>query len=272
MPNVNSLLPLCSFLLIAFVQLGVLFDVSNAAESPQSGESKVQFRIENELQSDKIINPIKTTTIFYEGVVYDIIGDNGEVTIFDAKNNSFTILDPARLVQSNISASDVKDFCDKSREKLLAHKNQFFSFLSAPKFQVNYEEETGYVTFQSKWIDYVIETKPLTEAGIAKEYFEFCDWYCYFNIRSNPSSLPLFARLKVNEFLKEKGRFPEKIQVKIYRQGNSGISGIVGKPDVSESSHKFANRLVPTDEQRIKKIIEQTKTFRSVPFADYLKE
>jgi len=231
------------------------------------------FRVENELTVQQTGEKVKTTTLFTEGLVYDLIGDNGETTIFDKASDTFTLLDPTLRIQTKVIASELKEAVLKRREAMrLESQSPFFAFALFPKFKETYEEESGLVQFQSSWFVYNVETIPFPNDALRQRYYDFCDWYCYLNLRVNPDSTTLFARMEVNRFLREQKRFPQKIQVDVHKKGNFGIAGIIANPDVYIGTHKLGIRLIPRDEQRLKRIDEHRKTFQTVSFEEYLKE
>ena len=231
------------------------------------------FRVENELTVQQTGEKVKTTTLFTGGLVYDMIGDNGETTIFDKASDTFTLLEPTLRIQTTVNASELKETVLKRREKMRSEPQPpFFAFALFPKFKETYEEESGLVRFQSPWFVYSIETLPFPDDAFRERYYDFCDWYCFLNLRVNPDSTTLFARMEVNRFLREQKRFPKQIQVDVHKKGNFGIAGIITNPDVYVGTHKLGIRLIPSDEQRLQRIDEQRKTFRTVSFEEYLKE
>lgn len=238
-------------------------------------QEKLQFRVENEvrsLQDGEVAHRMKTTTLFDGAFVYDIIGDNGEITIFDKEKMLFTLLEPSLRIQCSLDAKEMKKQVDQARDKMRNNKDAFRAFAVSPKFETTIEKETGLVKFSSRWIEYQITTRPIEGPKLQDAYFDFCDWYCYFNLKVNPGSSTMFARMEVNRSLRQSGRFPEKIQVRVFPKGNTGISGIVNPSQMSESDHVFSLRLVPNDEKKIEAIHEQTKSFRVVSFEEYQKQ
>ena len=231
------------------------------------------FRVENELTVQQTGEKVKTTTLFTGGLVYDMIGDNGETTIFDKASDTFTLLEPTLRIQTQVIASVLKEAVLKRREAMRSESQPpFFAFAAFPRFEETCEEESGLVRFQSPWMDYRIDTIPFPDDAFRERYYDFCDWYCFLNLRVNPDSTTLFARMEVNRFLKEQKRFPQKIQVAVSPKGNFGIAGIIANPDVYIGTHKLGIRFIPSDEQRLRRVDEQRKTFRTVSFEKYLRE
>ena len=251
-----------------FVLVFFLPSACGAAE-PVAGN----FRVETELTVQQTGEKVKTTTLFAGELVYDMIGEHGETTIFDKATDTFTLLEPTLRIQTKVNASELKETVLKFRAIMREKSLQpFYAFAVSPKFKEAYEEESGLARFQSSWMDYQIETMPLADDALGGRYYDFCDWYCFLNLRVNPDSKTMFARMEVNRFLRERKRFPKQIHLDIYTKGNSGIAGIVTAPDAYISTHKLGTRFIPSDEQRLQRIDEQRKTFRTVSFEEYLKE
>ncbi|MGL6225706.1 MAG: hypothetical protein ACRC10_03660 [Thermoguttaceae bacterium] len=259
----------CVFIMLVF---GLAFELlSERVASAESGP--VRFRVDNEVRREGGTSfSNKTTTYFYEGVVYDVLAGNREITVFDEKSNSFSLLDPVLRLQTCLSASEIKTEVAQVQREMKKHANPFIAFAVDPKFEEKIDETTGVIQCLSPWIEYTINTKPLTDTGIGTTYFDFCNWICYFNLRVNPSAATSFARMQVNRLLQEKGRFPEQIKVNVYPKGHTGAAGIANTPDVYISTHHLVLRLVPADEQRIAEIRGYLDTFRKVSLSEYQQE
>ena len=255
--------------LFSFFAFVLLLPITSQAAEPGLGN----FRVENELAVQQTGEKVKTTTLFVDGLVYDQIGEQGETTIFDKTADTFTLLEPVLRIQTQMSASELKEAVLQRRNRMRQETPpSFFEFALFPKFEEIYEAESGFARFQSPWIVYKVDTIPLHDDALLERYYDFCDWYCFLNLRVNPDSMTLFARMEVNRFLRERKRFPQKIQVDIHKKGNFGIAGIVENPDVYIGTHKLGARLIPGDQQRLQRIDAQRETFRTVSFEEYRRE
>lgn len=231
-------------------------------------ESVRRFRVENTIRTPGSEEVFKTTTLFRDAIVYDVIGEQGEITVFDSESKRFTLLEPARRIQTKIDGEQLRKTVEEKRAGFRSHKNPFVVFMVSPKFEIAHETETGHLRFQSKWIEYQCETQSMENAVLKNRYYDFCDWFCFLNLRLHPGSSTLFARMEINRYLRENGRFSEKIKVLVYPRGN----GVMNQPEVSESSHTISPRLVPSDEKRIEQIHGQMETFRVVSLEEYQKQ
>ncbi len=222
------------------------------------------FRIETDLRLGNGA-PIRSTTLFDGAVFYDFIGANGEITVFDLQNDTFTLIDPALRLQTNLVASETKQIVDAQRIPLQANKNGFIAFSAKPSFTMEFDESGGLMVLQSPWIDYSLTTKAFPDAETARIYFDFCDWSCYLNRRINPGLPTPLIRLEVNRILREKKRFPESMKISVFPKGKKFFA----KEETFQTSHEFTRHLSNVDRQRIGSVHEARRTFTVLPFVDY---
>ena len=227
--------------------------------------SATEFRIDNNVQG------VKSTAFLLDGKFYSMIADNGEMVEFDAKTKTFTLMDPALRVQTQIDAEETRKKIGQLRELVLNDPNtktdSFRYFTFKPKFDLEFDAASGMFALQSNWIDYEIKTIPFTDPT-ATMYHDFCDWVCYLNLRLNPRSAQMLIRLEVNRLLREKQRFAVNVSESIYVGGKQGL---VKPPDQVSSSHEIVRRLSDADRKRIEQVQEFKQTFRQVPIDEYQK-
>ena len=222
------------------------------------------FRVENDLRWGNAA-PVRSTTLFDGTVFYNLIGANGEITVFDPQKDTFTLLDPELRLQTHLAVSETKRFIDAQRIQLESHKNEFVAFAAKPVFIMEFDEVGGQMALQSSWVDYTLTTKAFPDAATAKAYLDFCDWTCYLNQRITPGLTMPLIRLEVNRILREKSRFPTNIKVSIFPTGKK----FLGKEENIQATHELSRRLSEADRQRIARTHELMRTFTVVPFAVY---
>ncbi len=233
------------------------FSIGRAAEA---------FRVDSETRFENS-PPLQSTTFLIGGAFYDFIGDNGEIIFFDPQRDTFTLIDQELRIQTRVAASETRQRISLQQKALEGDKNGYIAFMAKPTFTMEFDEAAGLMSLQSPWIDYTLSTKPFPDAETAKIYFDFCNWLCYLNTRTN-SNPSLMARLEVNRILREKNRFPESIKVSIFRNGKKLI---LSKEEKLESKHEISRRLADVDRQRIEKATESMRTFKEIPFLEYQK-
>ncbi|MDR0704557.1 MAG: hypothetical protein LBF88_06160 [Planctomycetaceae bacterium] len=231
-----------------------------------------EFRIDNEIQVEGASEKMTSTTLLLNGNFISLIGENGEITFFDADRQIFTLLDPVLRVQTQLDGAETKKKVELMRQQVMTSPgldpNTFNAFAVKPVFQPEYEETSGTLALQSPWIDYLLVTHVLTDPETSKQYFDSCDWLCYLHLRLDPRSTTMLVRLEVNRMLREQNRFASRISVSVFPKGKIPIA----KPDKAQSSHKIVVRLDHADWQRIDQAKEFRRTFAIISFDEYQKK
>jgi hypothetical protein len=248
--------PFLTFLLLTVLPLGMLH--------------AVELRIDNEIQIGGQSEAVKSTVFLLNDDFISIIGENGEITVFDAKTQIFTLLDPALHLQTQIDAAETKKCIEYKRQQVITQKEidkkSFLFFVMQPHFSsAEYDAASGNLALQSPWMDYDVKTAPLGSKETAKAYFDFCDWMCYLNLRLNPGSSSMLVRKEVDRLLQEKNRFAAAVSVSIYPKGK----GILAKSRTAHSSSILVNRLDENDKKRIEQVWNYKRSFPQVPFTEY---
>jgi hypothetical protein len=253
------------FIVFSFLSFGIIvFGIGNCIA--------VDFRIDNEMQIEGSPEKIISTTFLLNSNFISLIGENGEITIFDSDEQIFTLLDPVLRIQTRLDAAETKKKVELLRQQVINRPeldaNTFTAFAVKPVFQPEYDATSGTLALQSSWIDYLLVTHVLTDPEIAKQYFDLCDWLCYLHLRLDPRSTTMLVRLEVNRILREQNRFASRISVSVFPKGKIPIT----KPDKAQSSHKIVVRLDQSDWQRIDQSKEFRRTFAIIPFDEYQKK
>jgi len=221
-----------------------------------------EFRIDNSVQG------VRSTSFLLEGKFYSMIGENGEIVEFDAARRTFTLIDPALRIQTQIDAEETRRGVEQLRQRILNDPNtrtdSFRHFAFNPTFVSEFDAVLGKLALQSHWIDYEIRTIPFTDPS-AGMYYDFVDWVCYLNFRLNPGSTQMLIRLEVNRLLREGQRFPVSVSESIYPSGKQPLA----RPSRASSSHDLVRRLGDADRRRIGQAQEFKRTFPQVPFDEY---
>jgi len=221
-----------------------------------------EFRIDNNVQG------VNSTVFLLDGRFYSMIGDNGEIVEFDATTRTFTLIDPALRIQTQINAEETRRGVEQLRQRILndpsTRRDSFRHFAFNPTFTSEFDAVSGKLALQSHWIDYEIRTIPFSDPSAGK-YYDFVDWVCYLNFRLNPGSTQMLIRLEVNRLLREGERFPVSVSESIYPRGKQPLA----RPSRASSSHDLVRRLGDADRRRIEQAQEFKRTFPQVPFDEY---
>ncbi len=226
-----------------------------------------EFRVENKIFVGGDKEPrTQSTTIFYEGLVYDYLQRPAEVTIFDKARRRFVLLDPTRRVKTEISADEIGALNKNLRDWAASQSDPYLQFLANPKFEEEFDEGTGQLKFTSAWLTYRVVTVDSQSEAIARQYRDFSDWYTLLNTRINPGSKLPFARLAINEALEKRGQLPKEVHLTMRTR-----RGLPFQKVTIRSEHLLVRTLVQSDRDRIKQSDEFMGMFRPVDFQEYQK-
>ncbi len=260
---------LLSFLLLSFASVATAAD--EPADTEPSDAALSQFRIDNVLtirkEGEEDGVRVVTTTLFSKGMVIDFIGDNDEVIVYNRKTKTFVLLDPIHRVQTELALSEIDQFLDTLRSVVSQKKDAQAQFLLNPNFEITRNDETGDLSFSSKWYEYLVSTRSFDDPELSGVYFEFVDVYTKLNLYLNPGNYTPLARMAVNDLLAREKRFPAKIRLTLYPKGKT----LFAKPDIVTSDHKIIRRLSEEDLGRIVRAVHFTEQFPKQTFGNYYK-
>ena len=202
----------------AQAQSGVISPASSTQlqldDVPSEG---VQFSIASEIYVDRKAEPVsRNLTLFAEKAVVDFSYAAGsdeprEIVIFDMESGDVRLLDPIRGVQVAISEQQLLQLVHMLRQD--EYLREKLNFLVEPMFDVQIEEDA--VTLASEFIQYacqgtVVDDRPQQ----MNSYYAFLDQLTRLNA-TDPGKLPPFARLKLNEKIREARLMPNSVEVSI---------------------------------------------------------
>ncbi len=237
------------------------------APGPASPASEARFRVENKVYMGGEKEPqVRSTTIFYDGVIYDYLEDPAEVTIFDNARGRFVLLDLTRRIKTELTAKQVAEFTERLGQWSRKQSDSFLKFLGDPQFEEQFDESGGEWTFVSPRVTYRLVTTVAPSQPMMRQYREFADWYCQLNTLLNPGARPPFARMIINAALERRGRFPREVHLTLRPK-----QGLLAKPITVRSEHLLVRQLVESDRKRIAQTGQFMAIFGAVDFAEYQK-
>ena len=245
--------------------LGVLV-ILYADDTQQSGVVR-RFRIDNRLIVDNTL--VKSTTIFYDGLVYDFLGDHGQITIYDKAAGNFTLLDPSCRLKAVVTTETLAGDFERRKETFRKSNSPLQNYLAEPYFEENdYESESGLMYFRSPWVEYRFETVVLNDPAVSEVYYDYCRQLTLLNIRCSGLPNPMIRHL-LNQIIEQHRRFPGKVNMTLYPKGKVIISQHAIQ---AETTHTFVRRLQSADEAKIEQANRYRELFREVSLDDYLRE
>lgn len=246
---------------------GVLFFPSVAAAA--------DFRIVNTVSAPAIAGatvpvPVVSQMIFIDGVVYNFIDPHGELTVYDAAQDTLVVIDPELRLQTRLPAAATRAAIDETRKSLVGHRIPLVAFAAQPEFRQSLDPDSGTLKMTSELFDYEVETTPAGDPSVTATYYGAADMFCYLNFRLQPGPLALkyLVRLDVNQSLREAQRLPKKITLDFYPKGK----GLLAKAERYESRHEIFGRLSDADRKRLDQARNMMQTFRTAAFDEYQRE
>jgi len=229
----------------------------------------LDFRMENKVYLGNQREPtVETTTIFYQGAVYDFLKKPAEITIFDKDHNRLLLLDPQRRVKTELSVQEVEAFVERLRRRASEYSDPFVAFLSRPEFEKSFDATSRELTLRSPWMTYRVVTADAESPELAAEYRLFADVLARLNALLNPKGLPPFARLVLNAELQHREEIPKEVHLTIHPD-----TGVLPKKRMTlRSEHVVVRPIVEADRSRVQQAMEFQNLFPRVSFEQYQKE
>ena len=230
------------------------------------------FRIENQVFQGAEQEPqIQSTTIFYQGVVYDYLEKPAEITVFDRAHHRFILLSTTRRLKTELTTDEIWDLNQQLRTWAASHADPFLKFLADPKFEESVDAGTGDLIFASPWLTYRVVLEDPRNTSIAEQYRYFSDWYTLLNTRLNPGTRPPFARLLVNEAMAKRHQLPKEVQLTF--PAKKTTLPFQKKPITTiRSVHVLIRQLVQSDRDRVKETDDFLAVFQPIDVMQYLKK
>ncbi len=231
------------------------------------GEGALQFRVDNVVSYTKNEREFefRSSTVFCGDLAFDFVGENGEIVVYSFKSQKYALVDPIRRIRAELDAAEIERFLERVKP-ILRDKDGFAAFMVEPSFEVS--EKENELFFQSKWIDYHIDTSAFEDEQIADAYFKFVDALGKLNVYMNPGAVTPLARVETNATLAKASRFPAKVVADIYPKGKTIFTRAVQIRN--ESS--IARRLSQRDRNRVHRAIHFIAQFPLVPFQTYFEK
>ena len=247
------------FLLVAVVVL--------CADDTQQSGVLCRFRIDNRLVAGDTL--VKSVTIFYDGLVYDFLGEHGQITLYDPSAGTFVLLDPSCRLKAVVTTETLAGDFERRKEAFRNSNNPLENYLAEPYFEeTGYESESGLMYFRSPWVVYRFETVTLNVPTVSEAYYEYCRQLTLLNIRTSGLPSPMIRHL-LNPVLEQHRRFPGKVSMTLYPKGKVFLTGTAIQ---AESTHTFVWRLQSTDEAKVEQANRSRELFREISLDDYIRE
>lgn len=226
-----------------------------------------EFRIESQVYSDGSSLPVsQNITLFSEGLVYDFQLSNDaqpkplEIVIFDTRSRMMVLLDPQRKIRIEMPDLQLMKIVDGVRKETVQDKRS--SFLVEDSFDEDVDWSTNWVTLTSPQIEYRFHGSHPKDISVIAMYNKFLDNFTML-IASDPTKIPPFARMKLNQSIKQLGWIPTEVQIvvkanSLFRQSFS-----------AKSKHVVIHQLSNKDRTRIATAKQYWMQFKPVQLQEY---
>jgi hypothetical protein len=222
------------------------------------------FRIETKIYVGDGEQPVsETTTLFLNGVAYDILKSPAQTAVFRKpsgdKSGRFILLNATLGVRTELSTDQLAGAMDKLRTWAGRQADPFLKFAAEPQFEESFVPESGKLKLASHVETYRVETSRAAHPQAVAEYREFLDWYARLNtlLSAGPPPEP---RLRLNEALERQNVIPLKVE--LTRAGDKAPL---------RAEHNFVWRLSREDLERIDGIRTSLASYRHVSNEDFLR-
>lgn len=249
-----------------YALLGLLLALAAAGDGfrPVSAED---FRMENKVYAGAEREPaVESTTIFYNGAVYDFLKKPAEITVFDKDHRRFILMDTDRRMKTELAADEVAAFVERFRQRASDYTSPFAAFQVSPKFEQSYDTSSRELTFTSEWMTYRVVTADAGSKEVAGQYRMFADWQARLNTVINARAVPPFGRMVVNEELERREEIPKEVHLTLTP------GGILPRKRITvRSEHQLIRQLVESDRARVQQAGQYMAIFQQASFDAYQK-
>ena len=227
------------------------------------------FAIDNEVFRGQESQPLqRTTTVFYQDRVYDLVHTTGQAAVFDPAAASFVLLhplaperEPTGGVQTEIPLVQLDRLVLQLKQELARRKDARLRCLAQPRPQFQSTPPTWRLA--TRWLEYQVRPLEAPGAQVAQRYYEFIRWSTRLAALQSPTML---LRLELNRRLEQQRQIPQEITLLVYGAGPLGLRRPEG---ALRSRHRYHWQLRPRDHQQVARIQKQLAAFRRVSWREF---
>lgn len=226
-----------------------------------------EFRIESQIYGSQSDQPVsQNVTLFTRGLVFDfqMSSDSNatlsEIVVFNERQRTLTLLKPATRQMVELSDLQLLKMNDQLRKEI--QQNSRAGFLINEPFTEEHDWSSDRLVLSSDTIRYTVKGQRPKDATILPRYYDFLNQFTRLKA-SDPSSLPPFPRMKLNQSLQKMGWVPTELSMRI--QPNAMFSRTIE----AQSRHALMMSLSDLDRQRIQLARNYLGQFESVGLPAY---
>lgn len=225
------------------------------------------FRIETQIYLGADQQPVsQNLTLFTGGMVYDFEMSNDakpkplEIVIYNSHDKAFVLIDMERGIRLELSQLQLIKMVEGLRQQTA--QNDLTRFLVDDHFDEEVDFSSRIVSLRNDNIEYWYKGLKLADDTILPAYFEFLDQYTRLNA-SDPTKLPPFPRLRLNQSIKKYGWIPNEVKVTLHE------NELIKTRIEIRSEHSLILSLSDADKERIKGAKAKWMSSKAVDLATY---
>jgi hypothetical protein len=230
------------------------------AQTPTTtGKEQPDFRIDTDVLEPGKAAPIRqSVTLFCSGQAWDYSLDAPHrITLVDMNNGLVIFLDTQRQIQTRVNLQELQAHLDNAKRKL-AESSLADCVGDAQVVQM--DESAGQVQVGKAYFRYDAKFKPAPSANIATQYADFATTSACINAWQSPAgSPPPFARIQLNQTLRDRASLPTEISRTIVGRNQTIISRIHTSFSLSAG-----------DQKKVEQFQDMLKSVPSIELAEYL--
>jgi hypothetical protein len=225
--------------------------------------SAADFVIESRTYDGDHAKPFTSnTTVFHEGLVYDFVTTEDEITLLDPSRGRFVLMNTRRKIKTELTTDQVLRYTQHVQQWAAGKKDILLQFYADPKFDV-VEDGENRLKLTAAVLAYEVVGKSQTPE-IVSQYRQFCDWFARFNSAVSPGSQLPFPRLVLNNHLARRQLVPTQVDLTLAPQRRFG-----GKPVHLRSEHTLRPELTSEEIRQIDQTNRLLVTLKNVPLTEY---
>jgi len=227
----------------------IVLVVSPAQVAVAQIDRKLEFKIDTKMfLNDSKESAFSNKTIFSEGLIFDFPLAAGstspdEILVYDSSLKTISLLDLKRQVQLKLLDVQLKKMVAGIRQQMAAEDRT--RMIAEQKFEEQVELEHNSLTLTGDQnMTYRLHGEAPKSPKVLSAYFEFLDVFTQVQI-TDPKKLPPFARLRLNQSIRQTGWIPDRVDISI------GKSEFFGEPFKAHTKHKLTMKVTDRDRSEI---------------------
>ena len=227
------------------------------------------FRVDNATYaSGQNVPSSQSSTIFRDGIVYDILKDPDETVVFDKSKTPprFVLLKPSQRMRAELTTDEITTVVGRMQPLAAMNENPVVRFLAEPKFQEQFNESAGELTLSSPLLSYRLLLAREPNRNVVQQYHEFCDWCARLDALLSPRVGPPFGRLVVNAAIAKR----QAIASEVFLTVATGKAADQQRVTI-RSQHHVTSPLNAADLERVEQSRKAMGNLKLVSFDEYRK-